>query len=723
LSLCGVLSCGQDPGPSDEGTGPTGWAEHSATRRLTVEEWRNTVADLLGVDVDTSLLPVDEIAAGFPANVSAAMSELEIEQTLEAAESVAAEATADPVAFLGCDPVDPVCIESWAGPFLERAWRRPVTTEEIASFVALADLGDTPADGVRLAVTGALVSGSFLFRPETGGEVEGGRVQLDDWQMASRLSYLLWRTMPDDVLFDAARAGELSTAEQIEAQAVRMLADPRGARTIASFQIDWLGLGKLALQDRAASVTPPEPLEDVPMDLPAAGWIQTDAVGTDLPPGTFTDILLNDGSPGLQVGPSDDDTYAHHGVLLGRTFELHGKMRIDDPDATIGVTFYSGMPDTAAFYRLQQRPNEKFSLVSFGTLDTCTGSGAYKMLPDEWTQFSIYVHVSDIETRVSVEVHLWPEGDSEPNEPTLGCDDVSFTHLESGTFGLWAAGPGVKTWGALELATEPPRPPFDFDAAATAFVDGGRSFLETWASDGANLKELLDADWAMANEALAPYLGVTGITGEAYQRVTLPPERVGFLTHPLVLSSYAKPDQSSPIVRGKAVREHLLCDVISPPPPDVVVVAPDLDPTLTTRERFSAHATDPTCAACHSLMDPIGFGFEAFDQLGAYRTEEFGLPIDASGEIVGGGDAGGTFADVLGLVDRLAGSEPVRSCVLTHWYRYHVAHLEKDSHPDPALAAAQAACVDDTCRVEDIVRALVTADSFRYRAAHEGDTP
>jgi hypothetical protein len=698
-----------------------GWAERAATRRLTVEEWRNTVSDLLGIAVDAPVLPADEIAGGFPANVSVALSELEVEQMLEAAEVAAEAATADAEGFLGCDPGDVSCVEAWAQPFLERAWRRPVEADELASFVALTELGDTPADGVRLAVTGALVSGSFLYRPETGGAPVDGRIVLDDWQIASRLSYFLWRTMPDDVLFDAARAGALSTAEQVEAQAVRMLADPRGARTLASFHLDWLGLGKLVLQDRAPSLGPAPPLVDVPLDAPADAWVQTDETGALLPTGTFSDLATDDG-PAIVVGPSEVDQFAHHGAALGRTFELRGRMRFDQLDAAIGVTFYSSMPDTVSFYRLQKRPGDGFSLTSAGTVDTCVANSDYCPLPGEWTSFEITLNASDVETRVSIEVRLWPDGSDQPTQPTLGCDDVSFTHLDSGTVGLWAAGPGEKVWSSLELESTPPAPPFDFEGTAISFVDGARSFLETWASEGARLNELLTADWAMSNETLAPYLGVV-VTGDAFQRVTLPPERVGFLTHPLVLSALAKPDQSSPILRGKEIREQVLCDVIFPPPPDVAIVAPDLDPTLTTRERFAAHVADPSCAGCHTLMDPIGFGFEAFDQLGTYRSEEFGLPVDASGEIVGGGDAAGGFTDVHGLVDLLAGSDTVRACLVSQWYRYAVGHLEDEVDPDPALAAAQAACTGEECRVEEVVRALVTADSFRYRAAHEGDAP
>jgi hypothetical protein len=718
-----TLLFGCDRPEDDAGEPADGFAERSATRRLTVEEWQNTVVDLLGIEVDPSLLPADELTAGFPANVSASLSDLEVEATLAAAESAAAAATSDVELFLGCDPAERACVEAWAGPFLERAWRRPIEADERTSFLALTELGGTPADGVRLAVTGALVSGSFLYRPEVGGTPAGGRVALDGWQVASRLSYLLWRTMPDEILFEAARTEALSSPEQIEEQALRLLADPRGAEALASFHVDWLGLGSLPLLDRVPTPPPPQPLQSHPLlDLDAGLWDQTDAQGLTLPAGTFADGVLDTGAPAISSDTSDTEIYAHHGVELGSTFMLRGSLGADDPDASLGVTFLSGLPASNAWYRLERRPGEIYALESAGTDGACAAESTLSL--DVTASIDFEIEVEATFSAVTIEARVWATGAPRPNLPQLVCVDDSFTRLTDGTVGVWSSGPGIKAWGDLLLQTSVPEEPFDFQPVAAAFVDGARSFLETWAADGARLDELLLADWAMANQTLAPYLGVEGVTGESWQRVTLPPERIGLLTQPLFLSVFAKPDQSSPILRGKAVREMLLCDVLLPPPPGVVTIAPDLDPSLTTRERFAEHVADPSCAACHQMIDPIGFGFEAFDQLGVYREFENGnLPVDASGEIVSGGDADGTFVDVRGLVEQLASSDEVRSCIVTHWYRYAAAHLEDPEAGDPALTAALDACTDETCRVEDIVRAIVTSDSFRFRAAHDGDTP
>ena len=104
-----------------------------------------------------------------------------------------------------------------------------------------------------------------------------------------------------------------------------------------------------------------------------------------------------------------------------------------------------------------------------------------------------------------------------------------------------------------------------------------------------------------------------------------------------------------------------------------------------------------------------------------YRTEENGLAIDSSGQIVGG-EAAGEFSDVHGMVELLAESDAVRDCMVRNWYRYAMGRLERDEG-EVGLDAALQACRHDRCTVEDVVEAIVTTDGFRYRASHDGDTP
>src|SRR5206468_2661509 len=96
-------------------------------------------------------------------------------------------------------------------------------------------------------------------------------------------------------------------------------------------------------------------------------------------------------------------------------------------------------------------------------------------------------------------------------------------------------------------------------------------------------------------------------------------DRLGLLESGGVLATQARPDSSSPIHRGKLVRERFLCQPLPPPPPGIVVQPPALDPSLTTRDRYTRHSTDEPCKSCHRLMDPIGFAFEDFDGVGRQR--------------------------------------------------------------------------------------------------------
>jgi hypothetical protein len=118
------------------------------------------------------------------------------------------------------------------------------------------------------------------------------------------------------------------------------------------------------------------------------------------------------------------------------------------------------------------------------------------------------------------------------------------------------------------------------------------------------------------------------------------------------------------------VRKRLLCQDLPLPGAGVVIVVPAPDPTLTTRERFSVHSASPSCAGCHTMLDPIGFAMESFDAVGRYRTTENGKPIDTSGTLINAGDAEGSFTDAVGLANLLANSKTVAGCFQHQLFRF-----------------------------------------------------
>ena len=503
-------------------------------RRLTRFEYNRTVRDLLG---DTSnpadVLPPEEEVAGFN-NQAAALtsSDLLIEQYMKVAEDVSARAVGNMEALIpGCDPDldgNDACASSFIRDFGKRAFRRPLSQTEIERFksvfdwaIADADLGRFE-DGIEVVLQAMLQSPSFLYRPELGEgtPIEGDVVPFTSWEMATKLSYMLWNTMPDDVLFAAAEADELRTKEQISAQATRMLEDEKARDLVRNFHTQWLQL-------------------------------------------THLDSVTKD-------------------------------------------------------------------------------TGVYPA-------------------------------------------------YQSSLRGLWKE----------EIQT---------------FVE--QVVLE---GDG-SLETLLTADYAFMNEQLAGFYGddvLDSVSGPEFRQVQVDPERrAGFLTSAGLMATHANINQSSPVFRGKFVREQLMCNTLPLPPNDLVIEPPQLDPTKTTKEQFEEIGANPACAGCHTLMNPIGFIFEHYDGIGQWRDQQNGKNIDATGEVVQTDDIDGDYDGAVELASALAGSTQVRECVSSQWFRF---------------AYNRTVTAEDSCSVEQLndvfrssgfnIKALLVAltqtNAFLYRRAVE----
>jgi hypothetical protein len=168
------------------------------------------------------------------------------------------------------------------------------------------------------------------------------------------------------------------------------------------------------------------------------------------------------------------------------------------------------------------------------------------------------------------------------------------------------------------------------------------------------------------------------------------------------------------------VYTKLLCQILPPPPANVPAPAP-ASAGGTTRTRFIAHDQNACAKGCHQSMDPIGFAFESYDGIGQYRTMDNGLPVDASGSILLDG-AAQSFNDAIGLVGLLAKSSEVRSCFAGEWSRYALSRV--DTAADAAsLQSVAAAFGSDTATVQDLMTAVATMRSFRYRSLSPGEMP
>jgi len=246
-----------------------------------------------------------------------------------------------------------------------------------------------------------------------------------------------------------------------------------------------------------------------------------------------------------------------------------------------------------------------------------------------------------------------------------------------------------------------------------------RAFLDAAWGSTPSLGTLLGAPVTYLDRTLASFYGLAPVTSDGFVKVALDPTRAaGLLTQGSFLAVHAKANQTSPVHRGKFVREKLLCDPPQPPPPDIVVRPPTVDPRLSTRERFAAHTADERCAGCHAMMDPIGFLFENYDAVGRFRDVDGGKPVDASGYL-DGTDIDGELDGVPALAKRLLASEQVRECVARQWFRYAFgrdATTSADTCTVGALASELARTQGD---LRAVMRATVEQELFRSQRPEE----
>ena len=270
-----------DPTPTDTTDGPdpqaacvAGQVEPgpSPIRRMTRFEYNNTVRDLLGDTTNQAdTFGAEEEALGFNNNAAnLVVSDQLANKYMLAAEAISANVTAPGAmtAILPCDPAvagAEACAKQFIETFGRRAFRRPLAQEEKDAFFAVYQVGAAEADepdpfriGVELVIQAALQAPAFLYRVEMGVAPEGDApyVLLTDQEMASRLSYFLWGTMPDQELFDAADAAKLHTKEDVEQQARRMLADPKARAAITEFHTQWLDYNRIGNITKDAALFP-----------------------------------------------------------------------------------------------------------------------------------------------------------------------------------------------------------------------------------------------------------------------------------------------------------------------------------------------------------------------------------------------------------------------------------------------------------------------------------
>lgn len=255
-----------------------------------------------------------------------------------------------------------------------------------------------------------------------------------------------------------------------------------------------------------------------------------------------------------------------------------------------------------------------------------------------------------------------------------------------------------------------------FDAALAASMNEGfQRFVTDLVAKGASLHALLTSTTAFVDPKTAPLYGVPPTGG--WQAVTLDGARYsGVFTQPAWLATQAHLADASYVFRGRTIRKRLLCDVLGSPPGDAQAqfAAAVKPPDPTGKDLSHVVQSNPTCASCHSRIDPIGLAFEGFDGLGAARSQyKGGKSIDPSGTVEArGGDL--TFRDQVDLLHQLADREDVRKCFATQLFRFAMSRSEQ---PQDACAIQ---AIDDTLvasegRLDAALLAVTKTGAFTTR--------
>jgi Protein of unknown function (DUF1592)/Protein of unknown function (DUF1588)/Protein of unknown function (DUF1587)/Protein of unknown function (DUF1595)/Protein of unknown function (DUF1585) len=522
---------GNGPGPVGGGGGgqqldcSTTAAVKAPLRRLTRFEYNNTVRDLAKVtDAPADLFPPEDVGSGFGTDAKAqSVSDVLAEKYMLTARSIAASLTAPariaelaPCASAPAAGQEASCVRTVIDSFIPKAFRRALAAGDADGlaqlFQTVRAAGSSFPSSLAAVLEAALQSPEFLYRPEVGKAVAGRSdlLQPTDYEMANRLSYLLYASMPDAPLLAAAAAGQLSTPEGVRTQASRMFADPK-ARDVARY---------------------------------------------------FFDNLL--------------------------------------------------------------------PIQALGSLTRSADFGGF-------TQ--------------------------------------EIGHL-------------------LRQETQ--------------------TFLQDQMFNGGTWAQAFTAPYTFANQKLAAYYGLTGVTGDSFQKVALDGQkRAGLLTQGGVLAGPIHSDPNNPVVRGAFVLNKLMCLKISTPPASLGTITPP-DPGVggTSRDRYTAHSSNPACAGCHNLLDPIGFALENFNSVGKWQDSENGKAIDVT---VTYPDFG-TFSGAIELGKKMAESPAVHACFATNWANF--AYGRGTDEQDPCtMQRLQNTFKAKNYDIKELLLELTQTDTFLYLAA------
>ena len=281
-------------------------------------------------------------------------------------------------------------------------------------------------------------------------------------------------------------------------------------------------------------------------------------------------------------------------------------------------------------------------------------------------------------------------------------------------------------WLRLRELDDVPSQDPDYDAdLRAAFRSETELFFASVLRERRSVLELLDADYTYLNERLAAHYGIGGVRDTYMRRVKLPPDspRRGLLGQGSILTATSAPNRTSPVKRGQWIVENILGAAVPKPPPgveaDLAKEASEAEGLTgdTVRERLEMHRKNPTCAACHAIMDPLGLALENFDLVGRWREQEDGHAIDATAELTDGTRVNGPNDLRRALLSR---SDAFVSSLTERLLTYALGR-ELEYYDRPIVRGIVRDAAAEGTTLPALVQAIVASDAFRKRVRTGGE--
>jgi hypothetical protein len=203
-----------------------------------------------------------------------------------------------------------------------------------------------------------------------------------------------------------------------------------------------------------------------------------------------------------------------------------------------------------------------------------------------------------------------------------------------------------------------------------------------------------------------------------------PARRSGLLTQVAFLAANASLEESNPIKRGVALWDGVLCGNMPTAPESLQEqISAELSRSASEREKAETRKANAVCNGCHQFLDPLGFAFERYNAIGAYRLTVAGRPVESSGMVALPTTGPIAFDDAVGLMRRLASAPEVRRCVTRHWFRYALGRQELPEDEGSIDAAHRAAAGGGSLDLRQLVLAIAQSRTFLLRSPSPGEAP